>query len=85
MPGYLVEVYLSRLRETPGEVSGRLRQASLELARAGTPVVYLRSVFLPEDETCFHFFEAPSLDVITESCCRLGLARGRITRATILE
>ncbi len=83
MPGYLVEVYASRLhRDTPGEASVRLRQATEVLARAGTQVAYVRSVFLPEDEMCFHFFEAASLDVIKESCRRLGLAGGRITMAT---
>ncbi|MGH3024152.1 MAG: hypothetical protein ACRDNI_10895 [Gaiellaceae bacterium] len=86
MPGYVVEVYLSRLGATAlGELSARLRQASEELARAGTPVVYVRSVFLPEDETCFHFFEAPSLEAIQESCSLLGLARARITKVTAVE
>jgi hypothetical protein len=86
MPGYVVEVFLSRGRAAAlEELSVRLRRASEELARAGTPVLYVRSVFLPEDETCFHFFEAASLAAIEESCRRLGLERARITSATGAE
>ena len=86
MPGYLVEVYLSRLHGAAlSELSLRLRRTTDELSRAGTPVVYVRSVFLPEDETCFHFFEAPSLEAIQESCSLLGLTRARITTATSEE
>jgi hypothetical protein len=86
MPAYVVEVYLSRLHGAAlGELTARLRRASEDLERAGTSVVYVRSVFLPEDETCFHFFEAASLEAIRESCPRLGLAHGRITTATSLE
>jgi hypothetical protein len=86
MAGYVAEVYLSRLdAATLGDLSTRLRQASEELSRGGAPVVYVRSVFLPEDETCFHFFEAPSAEVIRECCSLLDLARPRITTATSEE
>ncbi len=86
MPAYVVEVYLSRGRAASlDELSVRLRETSEELARAGTPVVYVCSVFLPEDETCFHFFEAASLEAMEESCSRLGLASPRITSAIGVE
>ena len=77
MPAYVVEVYLSRLHGAAlSELSARLRRASEDLERAGTPVVYVRSVFLPEDETCFHFFEASSLDAIArEPATRALLSR----------
>jgi Protein of unknown function (DUF4242) len=83
MAGYVVEVYMSRLRaSTLDDVTARAHRVSEELSQAGTPVVYVRSVFLPEDETCFHFFDAPSLEAIQETCSRLGLTRERITKAT---
>ena len=86
MAGYVAEVYLSRLdAATLGDLSTRLRQASEELSRGGAPVVYVRSVFLPEDETCFHFFEAPSPEAVQASCSVLGLADARITSATSEE
>jgi hypothetical protein len=83
MAGYVVEVYMSRLRaSTLDDLTARARQVSEELSRAGTPVVYVRSVFFPEDETCFHFFEAQSLEAIQETCSRLGLTHERIAKAT---
>jgi hypothetical protein len=83
MAGYVVEVYVSRLSASIlDDTSARARRAAEELSRAGTPVVYICSIFLPEDETCFHFFEAPSLEAIQETCSRLGLTFERIAEAT---
>jgi hypothetical protein len=83
MAGYVVEVYVSRLSASVlDETSAQARRAAEELSRAGTPVVYTCSIFLLEDETCFHFFEAPSLEAIQETCSRLGLTSKRIAEAT---
>jgi hypothetical protein len=85
MAGYVVEVYLSRRRASAlAGVAARARRVAGELTRAGTPVTYVRSVFLPEDETCFHFFDAPSLEAIQETCSRLGLTHERIAKARSL-
>jgi Protein of unknown function (DUF4242) len=82
MAGYVVEVYMSRHRASALDgIAARARRVSEELSRAGTPVIYVRSVFLPEDETCFHFFDAPSLEAIQETCSRLGLMHERIAKA----
>lgn len=83
MAGYVVEVYVSRL-SAPGldDTSAQVRRVAEELSRAGTPVVYICSIFLPEDETCFHFFEAPSREAIQQTCSRLGLTFERIAEAT---
>lgn len=45
-------------------------------------MVYTCSIYLPEDETCFRFFEAPSLEAIQETWSRLGLTFERIAEAT---
>jgi hypothetical protein len=83
MTGYLVEFYVSRLRaSTLEDLTARAHRVSEELSRAGTPVVYVHSVFLPEDETCFHFFDAQSLEAIQQACSRLGLTHERIAKAT---
>ena len=58
-PTYLVEVYLARSRcDDVERTAGRARQAAEELSREGTTVRYVRTTFLPDDETCFHVFEA---------------------------
>jgi Protein of unknown function (DUF4242) len=83
MAGYVVEVYVSARRASElDDLAARARRISEELARSGTPVQYVRSVFLPEDETCFLFLEAPSLQAIEEACSRLGLRGERIARAS---
>jgi hypothetical protein len=37
--------------------------------------------FLPDDETCFHIFEAASVEAVSEACRRAGIGSGRIVRA----
>ena len=47
----------------------------------GTPVRYLRSLFVPDDETCFLLYEAASAEAVRETVRRAGLAFERITEA----
>ena len=49
--------------------------------RQGKPVRYVRMTFLPDDETCFHIFEATSEEVVVEACRRAGIGAGRIVQA----
>ena len=42
---------------------------------------YLRSIYVPEDETCFHLFESPSIEGVEEVGRRAGLVFNRITEA----
>jgi len=41
----------------------------------------VRTTFLPDDETCFHIFDAASEEVVGEACRRAGIASGRIVPA----
>ena len=82
MASYLVELYQPRSHEHQLEqASARLRAAAAQLSREGTPVRYLRSLFLPEDETCFHFFEAVSAAAVGEASRRAELTYDRIVEA----
>ena len=45
------------------------------------PIRYLRTTFLPEDETCFHLFEASSAQVVDEATRRAELGHVRVTPA----
>lgn len=82
MPRYLVEAYVPRSRAEDASAVGRdARTAAKELAREGTPVRYVRTTYLPEDETCFHVFEAPSEAAVSEVCRRAGINSGRIVQA----
>jgi hypothetical protein len=82
MPSYLVEQYFpkSRLPELHLEAS-RTEAAARELAGDGVRIRYLRTTFLPDDETCFHLVEATGTDEVGELCRRAGLTNARVTRA----
>jgi hypothetical protein len=82
MPSYLVEAYVARSRADDARGAAlRARKAAEQLSREGTPVRYVRTTFLPEDETCFHLFEAPSAEAVGEVSRRAGLGWARIVPA----
>jgi hypothetical protein len=71
----VVELYLSRSRACAlPQTTARARSGAAQLRAEGTPVHFLRSIFLPEDEICFLFFEGASEEVVAEAA-----RRGRIT------
>lgn len=82
MPTFLVEAYEPRGRNgSLAEIEGRARAAAAELSRSGMAVRYLRSIYVPADETCFHVFEGSSIGQVEEVGRRAGLAFDRITEA----
>ena len=82
MPSYLVEVFVPRSCAREAGANGwRVRAAAEQLARERVPIRYVRSTFLPADETCFHVFHASSPAVVAELCRRLDLGHVRIVRA----
>lgn len=82
MPSYLVETYVPRSRAQDARAVGhRVRVAAERLSEEGIPVRYVRSTFVPDDETCFHFFEAASEEVVGELCRRADIGSVRIVSA----
>ena len=82
MPRYLVEIFVSRSRAREAAAAGRrARTAAEALSREGTSVRYLRTTYLPDDETCFHAFEADSVAAVEEVSQRARLGRGRVVGA----
>ncbi len=82
MAEFLVELYVSREHTRAVEAGARRAEAAAkELTREGTPVRYLRSIFVPEDETCFYLYEADSGDAVREAARRAGLPFDRIAEA----
>jgi hypothetical protein len=80
MSSYLLEAYTpaSALLE---EIEARVRIAAAELSDSGTPVRHVRSIFVPEDETCFHLLDATSSEAVAEAARKAGISRPRITKA----
>ena len=86
MAEYLLELYVSRSDAAAvRRESERARRAAHELAGEGTPVHYLRSIFVPEDETCFLLYQAESIDAVRLAAGRAGLRNARIKVTTSEE
>lgn len=68
MPSYLVETYLAR------ENAGAVRSAAAKLRLA-------RSIYVPEDETCFFVVDAPSLTEAALAGRGAGLTPVRVVKA----
>ena len=72
---FLIELYVSRV-EGDAAVERDAAQARLGaevLTKEGKPVRYLRSIFVPEEETCFFMFEADSAEDVEEAARRVSL------------
>ena len=76
---FVVELYVSRT-DVAGVERGaeRARLAAEQLTRAGTRVRYLRSIFVPQDETCLVLFEAASADAVRATARRAALPFDRV-------
>ena len=80
MTSWLIEAYAPGSTNV-AEVEARARDAAAELTRAGTPIRYLRTIFVRQDETCFHVFEAASAETVREVAERARLSAQRIVEA----
>jgi hypothetical protein len=79
---YLVELYVARSDATTlGLGTERAQRAADELTREGTPVRFLRSIFLPEDETCLFLYEAGSAAAVRDAVGRAALSFERVVEA----
>ena len=84
MTEYLVELYLPAADRVPA-AAARARAAAEQLAGEGRPIRYLRSIFIPSDQTCFLVFEAPSEDAVREAGNRAAVTFTRVVEAMQLD
>ena len=83
---YLVELYVPRRAQaTLADAADRARLASEHLANEGKHVRYLRTIFIPQDEICFHLYEAQAADLVGEASLRAQIAYERIVRAVSID
>lgn len=83
MAEYLVEFYVAKSDHLAAQRHAeRADRASAELTREGRSVRCVRSIFVPEDETCFLLYEAPSAALVAEALNRAGLRHEHISAAT---
>ena len=81
MKTYLVECYLPRTRSSEiADVASRLTASGAGGSAAET-ARYLRSTYVPDDEICFHVFEAESIVAVREASLRVALVFDRIVES----
>ena len=81
MPTYAVELYVPRSgSDGLREAAVRARAAEAAAETSGR-VRYVRSIFLPDDEVCFHVYEADSRSEVHEASTRARIAFERILEA----
>jgi Nickel responsive protein SCO4226-like len=73
---FMVELYAPA--STLGSDARAAEDAARSLRDEGLAVWYLRSIVIPDDETCFHVFEAPSLEAVREVARRATVRFERI-------
>ncbi len=79
---YLVELRRSDAGwEAVEGLAARARLTAGELRREGTPVRFLRTIFVPEDETCFLLYEGPSVEAVREATRRAAIPTEHIVEA----
>ena len=82
MAEYLLEVYVTRTDTNAVKDSTRRARAGAEAAAAdGSIVRFVRSIFMPADDTCFLLYEADSPEAIHEAARRAGLPIERVVEA----
>ena len=82
MPEFLVELYVAHDDHSAARLhADSAAKATADLTREGRPVSCVRSIFVPQDDTCFLLFEAPSADAVEEAVRRAGLRHEHISAA----
>jgi uncharacterized protein DUF4242 len=75
MTEFLVELYVSGTDPTAvATTTQRAEHAAVELTAAGIPVHFVRSIFVPADETCLFLFEAESIEAVRDAALRAGIS-----------
>jgi len=82
MPEFLVELYVSKPDcNCVADWAERVDRAAAELTAEGMPVRLLRSILVPEDETCFLLVAAETAGAVRETATRAALAFERVVEA----
>ena len=82
MARYLLEAYLPRGdRDALERAAARAEEAARRMTRSGTAVRHVRSIFVPEDETCFVLFEAATRADVLRTGRLASLPAARVSEA----
>ncbi len=81
MPSYLVESYLPQSPSALEDASDQARRVAEFAASKGLRIRYVRTTLLGADETCFHAFDATSLEDLEAALAGAGLVVDRIVQS----
>lgn len=81
MHEFLVELYRPRSASALACAAHRARVGAQEVTRTGTPVRFVRAIFVPDDEICFHLYEAATAEAAGEAARRAGVVFERVLPA----
>jgi hypothetical protein len=76
MPNFLVEIYAPSSSALP-----ELIEAARAVTSEASAVRYVESIYVPEDEPCFHVFEGASAAAIPEAAQHASLSLQRVVEA----
>ena len=86
MPKYMVERYLPRItKEQLVAAAARAKSTTAQMTSEGTPVRYLRSIFVPGEDKCFCLFDGPSADVVEKANERARVPFERVVEAEQID
>jgi hypothetical protein len=83
MPEFLAETYTPRLAAAP--CGGDVARAAARASGPGAPVQFLGAVAVPEEETCFWLYQAPTAAAVRAAMTAAGLHPERITEAMAIR
>lgn len=82
MPKYMVERFLPQItNEQLVAAAARAKSTTAQMTKEGTPIRYLRSIFVPGEEKCFCLFDAPSAELVEEANERAQIPFDRVVEA----
>ena len=82
MPQYVVERHLPNFTgDMVAAAAKRAKQTTAAMTREGTPVRYMRSIFIPGEDKCYCLFEGDSADTVRQANERADLPVESITEA----
>jgi hypothetical protein len=82
MREFVVEQYLPAAGAAEAEQRAAVaRRAAEEMRSEGIRVQFVRSIFIPEDETCIHLYRADSIEAVRAAVTRASLPLERIAEA----
>ena len=83
MPEFLAESYTPRLAAAP--CAGDVARAAAQASGPQAPVQFLGAVAVPEEETCFWLYQAPTTAAVCAAMTAAGLRPERIMQAVALR